>query len=115
VGDASMGLKGLLQVDAIAIDQSSELHNLADLLEGQGRALLVSIYAETCRVISAVFQSRKTYTTTTTRQRQLAKQIIAWYGMVLRGRAGGEAKCGAGIWVPLTRVSRMYLRSRSTK
>jgi hypothetical protein len=86
-----MAVERLLHVDVGGIDHLAELDHLADLLEGNHLIVFVAIDAETGGVVAAVLEAAQ-----------------AWDGSA-RLRVSRRADR------PLTRVSRMYLRSFSTR
>ena len=57
VGNTGMRIKDLGHVGLLLVDQSLELGDLANLLEGQDGVLLVAIDSETGRIISTVLEA----------------------------------------------------------
>lgn len=57
VSNAAVGVKGLAQVERVAVDQLLELSNFADLLEGVHLIFLVAIDGETGRVVPTVLET----------------------------------------------------------
>jgi hypothetical protein len=89
-------IERFLQVHTGLANKFLELGNLADFFEGEDLILLVAVNGEPSRVITAVFEPRKTW----------------------RERESSVSKTGRGglaMNAPFTRVSRMYFRSFSTR
>ena len=56
VCNTGVRVEDLGQVGLLLLDQSLELDNLADLLEGKDLVLLVTVYSQAGRVIATVFE-----------------------------------------------------------
>lgn len=55
-----MGIEYLCEVWFLVLDELLQLCHLANLLKSKDFILLVAIHSETCRIVSSIFQSRKT-------------------------------------------------------
>lgn len=60
VGNSRVRIERFLQVHTGLADKFLELGNLADFFEGEDLILLVAVNGEPSRVITAVFEPRKT-------------------------------------------------------
>ena len=96
VSNASMGFKGLCEVGLLVFNEFLQLGNLANFFEGTNFIFLVTVDRKTGRVIATVFKSRKPYA------------LLEYNG-----------PCCYESWhtgnPPLSMVSRMNLRSLSTR
>lgn len=88
-----MGIVDLVKVDVGLVDELPQLGHLADLLEGKDFIFLVAVDGQTSRVVSSVFETGEAF---------------GALSDTLMPPDGSEDS-------PLIRVSRINLRSFSTK
>lgn len=89
--DTRMRVEDLGKVWILLLDKLLELCNLAYFLEGEHFIFLVAIDRQTSRIVASVFQARESW----------ASQMIT---LKIKAKS-----------LPFTRMSRMYLRSLSTR
>jgi hypothetical protein len=61
VCNASMRIKDFGEIWLLLCNELLELNDLANFLKGKDLVLLVSIYGEACRVVSAVFEAGESW------------------------------------------------------
>ena len=100
VSDSSVRNKRSIKINAALLDQLLQLDNLANLLESVDLVLLITVNGNTGGIIATVFESRETY-----------RGQSATGGLSFAARLSVQRL----VYAPFTKVSKMNLRSFSTR